>query len=374
MLKWAAAGFGGLTAMSLAYLVIPPITQPSTVKAQLSSPGPMGLPMEREEGSGTARYAAVGLGREITPAVQPAVGTEGDVLPVADISDIKRASSQRWTLRIVDPYESGSAKGGYQTNGPALARRIQNEIRRVGCGAVKVTGYWNKRTKAAMARFVANRNAALPTDKPDVVLLSLLRTYKGNACGRSCNGVWTSDGMCRQLEASATAKHPGLKVGPKAVSRPAPVAVGTNWIGRTTISQSEPPPVATTTGSGHIVTTGPYADETSTRTAQGLVAAPRSISEGRMSLGVPSPYQQQPEREIPAVTVQSPTYVGPTELGTGAYGAVRVGPPNTGELLGAAGLSAGQEIKRQRKSRPQRTYRRRSNWRARVYTGSMDSN
>ena len=369
MLKWAAASFGGLTAMSLAYLVIPPIAEHSSMKAQLSSPGPMGLPMEREEGSGTARYAAVGLGREIAPATRTSDNAKSGILPVADISDVKRASSQRWTLRIVDPFDTGSSTGGYATNssaiGPALTRRIQNEIRRVGCGGIRVTGYWNKQTKAAIGRFVANRNAALPTDKPDVVLLSLLRTYKGSACGRSCNGVWTSGGQCRQIEASLGAK----KFGPKAVPRPAPSAVGTNWAVRTTISQNEPPPIATTFGTGRIETKGPYGDESTTRTTRRLVTGPSTISEGRMALGARSPYQQ-PQREIPPVTVQSRTFVGPTEPGAGS--ALRLDADNADALRGAAGLSR-PDLKRQRKSRPRRTHRRRSNWRARVFNQNLDN-
>ena len=120
MLKWAAASFGGLTAMSLAYLVIPPIAEHASRKAQVSSPGPMGLPMEREEGSGTARYAAVGLTGEIVPASNTAEDTRSSVLPVADISDIKRASGQRWTLRIVDPFDTGSGTGSFGASGSAI--------------------------------------------------------------------------------------------------------------------------------------------------------------------------------------------------------------------------------------------------------------
>ncbi len=66
-----------------------------------------------------------------------------------------------------------------------LTRDIQRELYRAGCRSVVVSGSWDHRTVKASARFVANSNATLPADRPDVVLLGLLRSYQGRACGLS---------------------------------------------------------------------------------------------------------------------------------------------------------------------------------------------
>ena len=66
-----------------------------------------------------------------------------------------------------------------------LTRDIQQELYRVGCHPVVVSGSWDARTVKASAQFVANRNAVLPADRPDVILLSLLRGYRGGDCGKS---------------------------------------------------------------------------------------------------------------------------------------------------------------------------------------------
>ena len=75
---------------------------------------------------------------------------------------------------------------GGQTNPVVLrelARNIQTELARIGCRSVTVSGRWDSRTVRATAKFLSNRNALLPSDRPDVVLLAMLRGYQGSACG-----------------------------------------------------------------------------------------------------------------------------------------------------------------------------------------------
>ena len=66
-----------------------------------------------------------------------------------------------------------------------LTRDIQSELYRAGCRSVVISGRWDHRTVKASAQFVANRNAILPANRPDVVLLGLLRSYDGRSCGLS---------------------------------------------------------------------------------------------------------------------------------------------------------------------------------------------
>ncbi|MGI9521937.1 MAG: hypothetical protein ACR2PG_09850 [Hyphomicrobiaceae bacterium] len=116
-----------------------------------------------------------------TSTAEPAVGT-------ASISD--QPVGRRWTIKVVRSHDEEddqhvSRKPSSVRSKAQLTRAIQREIKRVGCGRVYATGYWDRRTKAAIANFVANRNSALPTDQPTDFLLSLLKTYPGDDCGRS---------------------------------------------------------------------------------------------------------------------------------------------------------------------------------------------
>ncbi|MFT5506977.1 MAG: hypothetical protein ACI89J_000040 [Hyphomicrobiaceae bacterium] len=94
-------------------------------------------------------------------------------IPVVKISEARRAST-------------GRASIGMQANPVVLrelARNIQTELARVGCRSVAASGRWDSRTVRATAKFLSNRNALLPSDRPDVVLLTMLRGYQGSGCG-----------------------------------------------------------------------------------------------------------------------------------------------------------------------------------------------
>lgn len=85
-----------------------------------------------------------------------------------------------------------------------LTREIQQELYRVGCYSATVSGKWDHRTVKASAEFVANRNAMLPAERPDVVLLSLLRSYQGSSCGLTCSNAAGADPQCGKPEVAAT--------------------------------------------------------------------------------------------------------------------------------------------------------------------------
>jgi peptidoglycan hydrolase-like protein with peptidoglycan-binding domain len=63
-----------------------------------------------------------------------------------------------------------------------LVPRVQRELARLGCYGGEIDGDWGPASKRAMAAFLARANAALPIDRPDDVLLALLRNYKGASC------------------------------------------------------------------------------------------------------------------------------------------------------------------------------------------------
>jgi hypothetical protein len=66
----------------------------------------------------------------------------------------------------------------------AIAREAQNELRRVGCYEGESSGIWSLSSRLAAERFVDRVNAKLPTDKPDEILLALLRDQSGAICGQ----------------------------------------------------------------------------------------------------------------------------------------------------------------------------------------------
>ena len=74
---------------------------------------------------------------------------------------------------------TGSASG-------SIALDLQRELARVGCYSGEVNGVWTNSTRLAMQAFMDRINAALPTTRPDHVLLALVRGHAGKACGAAC--------------------------------------------------------------------------------------------------------------------------------------------------------------------------------------------
>jgi hypothetical protein len=78
----------------------------------------------------------------------------------------------------------------------SLAREAQNELRRLGCYEGETSGMWTPSSRLAAQRFVDRVNAKLPIDKPDEVLLALLRDQSGFVCGQ-CQPDQTLDAAGR---------------------------------------------------------------------------------------------------------------------------------------------------------------------------------
>ena len=93
---------------------------------------------------------------------------------------------------------------------PALTRELQRELKRVGCYNGEISGVWTTSSRLAMKTFVERVNAALPIDKPDPVLLSLVQVHRERACGVGCPGGQTEQagGACVPSAVAATAKEP----------------------------------------------------------------------------------------------------------------------------------------------------------------------
>jgi hypothetical protein len=74
----------------------------------------------------------------------------------------------------------------------SVTRDAQKELQRVGCYDGEINGVWTRASQEAALLFLARINAKLPVDKPDDVLLELLRSSKDRSCG-SCPRGQESD-------------------------------------------------------------------------------------------------------------------------------------------------------------------------------------
>lgn len=193
--------------------------------SQLLAPsGPAGAVVAQQVIDEEVPVSAV-RARPTVPARRPAAPTEttlaetgggisengenkqANAATVAPVREARPEAIAPVRLASVKMAETASASPALQKNPIVLrelTREIQKELYRVGCYSVIVSGKWDERTVKASTQFVANRNSVLPAARPDVVLLSLLRSYQGGDCGGKCQADETGDGTCapRQIVAS----------------------------------------------------------------------------------------------------------------------------------------------------------------------------
>ena len=85
------------------------------------------------------------------------------------------------------PLTVGGPQGSLDPTDPEsrykLVVDIQQQLKRVGCYWGRVNGSWNNNTRESMRSFTTHTNAALPVEKPDYLLLSLLKSHTGRSCG-----------------------------------------------------------------------------------------------------------------------------------------------------------------------------------------------
>lgn len=172
-------------------------------------------------------------------------------------------------------------------------RSLQRELRRVGCYHGRVDGDWGPASRFAMAAFTKAVNAALPTDRPDVVLLTLVRRHSGTACGNARTPVVRT----------ATPYVPRATVKTSSAWRvrvePADPSATRRLVAAPRLAQSPPrlnsaPRIVRANGARQVPTVR-LAQPSSTR-LEGASGAQRSpFAANRMSLGVvPQPRAAQP--------------------------------------------------------------------------------
>jgi hypothetical protein len=110
-------------------------------------------------------------------------------------------------------------------DGDVLTKELQRQLRRVDCYSGEINGAWTQSTRRAMQTFTNRVNAALPVERPDHILLAMLRSHPDKTCSKPC--PWgenpAPDGRC----------VPGGTIGPSiktaALSHPKPQPLVTSW-------------------------------------------------------------------------------------------------------------------------------------------------
>ncbi len=133
----------------------------------------------------TSRVASFSPGQALaTPeqkmrvAAAPAIIATPPATPAARVEAIAS-----WPTQVVAATASGPLAPTDPESRYRLVVDIQQQLKRVGCYWGRANGAWNSNTREAMRDFTNRSNAALPVDKPDYMLLTLLKSHTGRSCG-----------------------------------------------------------------------------------------------------------------------------------------------------------------------------------------------
>lgn len=142
------------------------------------------------------------------PAVTPDTGADTAALAAPDAV----------TLPDAEPIDKATEA--------RLARRLQQELRRVGCLKARADGVWGPSSRRAMQSFADRINATLPTDRPDTVLLMLVERYEDRACGAPCRAGAQPDARGRCQPREEIARRPSEPVRTASLAESTAVATG----------------------------------------------------------------------------------------------------------------------------------------------------
>ena len=231
----------------------------------------------------------------------------------------------------------------------ALVRGLQNELRRVGCYDGRVDGDWGPASRFAMASFVKSVNAALPTGRPDTILLSLVRRHSGSACGAVPTAASALITTATAVPRTSFQRVSGWQANVKPKTQPV-----RRGLEQQSIRLTGAPRIVRSNGRQR-------APDVSSNRRSVVVADPfvrtparsRAFSDSRTSLGVvPAPIEARPP-------VTTPTNAAPRSyVRQRVQRRVRASPPR-----------ARRARVKQRRRYSRRRARRSRNWRKKVFPG-----
>jgi len=147
------------------------------------------FPVARDTVSAPSRVAGFSPSTRLAPAHKrarvPAPAVATGTSPLAAVAKVEPMPA--WQTNVVPSAAVTGPQGSLDPTNPEsrykLVVDIQQQLKRVGCYWGRANGSWNNNTRDAMRTFTSQTNAALPVDKPDYILLSLLNAHNGRSCG-----------------------------------------------------------------------------------------------------------------------------------------------------------------------------------------------
>jgi uncharacterized caspase-like protein len=158
--------------------------------------------------SDTAAEPAASGSTKPVPSNTVTVATE----PAPPASDPSAGPNSTLTVTaLTPPHEVEASAGAPELNvlGPDLARKIQVELARVGCGDLKADGKWRSATRQAVRHFNAEAKGSFDVHEPSLALMTALRAHDQRVCPLECDSGFEVQGdTCVATKAEAPPKRP----------------------------------------------------------------------------------------------------------------------------------------------------------------------
>jgi hypothetical protein len=153
-----------------------------------------------------------------------------------------------------------------------LVRELQRELKRVGCYWGETDGDWGPGSRRALRAFMERVNSSLQSEDPDLIQLTLVRGYAGNACPSGTVPAGPALTTAARLGTPPTATNRAAQPSREASVVPTKVTVapGVNPI---VTGATEPPSPARPPIDGRMAVGGPVPDPARTP-SPGLTSAP----------------------------------------------------------------------------------------------------
>lgn len=98
-----------------------------------------------------------------------------------------KIEAMAWRTDVQPAAAAAAPSGALEPTDPEARYRlvvdIQQQLKRVGCYWGRVNGAWTSNTREAMREFTMHANSPLPVEKPDYLLLQMVKSQPGRSCG-----------------------------------------------------------------------------------------------------------------------------------------------------------------------------------------------